>query len=295
MQSAITPSVSTAAGRVPLVAAVHDLSCFGRCSLTVIIPTLTALGVQTVPLPTAILSTHLGGFSGMDICDFTEHLPAVFTHWQQEGIVFDGIYSGFLASERQIDVVSCFIDMFSANVPLVLVDPVMGDAGRLYSTCTLKLQQSMSRLVKKAAIITPNFTEACLLLGEEYQDPLPDSAVIDEYLRRLADLGPHSVVITGIPVSGGQLLNAGYDRISGTLLRDLHDYLPVRYPGTGDIYASVLLGSLLRGEDLASAMLRAAEFVALAINVTYGAGTPVREGVLLEQVLPALYESVKRP
>jgi len=284
---------ATTDNRVPLVAAVHDLSCFGRCSLTVIIPTLAALGIQVCPLPTAILSTHLGGFSGLDFCDFTEHLPTFFSHWQQEGVVFDCIYSGFLASEQQIDVVNKFITAFSPSNPLVLVDPVMGDEGKLYSTCTQELQQRMGTLVQKANIITPNYTEACFLLGESYQSPLRNIDIVDNWLQRLAAMGPEIVVITGIPAARGTVLNAGYDRKNQLFLRDFHDYLPVRYPGTGDIYASVLLGSLLRRDDLTAAMNRAADFTSLAISTTFAAKTPPREGVLLEKVLPWLFHSVE--
>ena len=155
---------------VPKVAAVHDISCFGRCSLTVIIPVLSAMGIQVCPLPTAVLSTHLGGFKELAFCDFTGYMPAFFHHWKKEGIAFNGIYSGFLASEEQIDIVQQFIDEFSPNQPLVVVDPVMGDEGKLYSIYTPQMQEQMKRLVRKADIITPNYTEACFLLGKTYQD-----------------------------------------------------------------------------------------------------------------------------
>ncbi|MBP2658756.1 MAG: Phosphomethylpyrimidine kinase type, partial [Firmicutes bacterium] len=126
---------------VPKVAAVHDISCFGRCSLTVIMPVLSAMGIQVCPLPTAVLSTHLGGFKDLAFCDFTNHMPDFFHHWKKEGITFHCIYSGFLASEEQIDVVQHFIDEFSSNHPLVVVDPVMGDEGKLYSIYTPHMQE----------------------------------------------------------------------------------------------------------------------------------------------------------
>lgn len=273
---------------IPRVAAVHDLSCFGRCSLTVIIPTLSALGVQVCPLPTAVLSTHLGGFTGLEFCDFTDRLPAFSRHWQQEGVTFDCIYSGFLASERQITIVTRFIDDFSGNRPLVLVDPVMGDDGKLYSTYSPQMQQQMRLLVQKADIITPNFTEACFLLGESYQAPFPEIDRIEDWLSRLSDMGPPVVIITGIPVEEGKIVNAGYDRRNRAFWRDCCDHIPVKYPGTGDIYASVLLGSLLYNDTMMTAMKRAADFITLAINATCTANTATREGVLLEMVLPWL-------
>lgn len=278
-------------GCIPRVAAVHDLSCVGRCSLTVILPTLAAFGIQTCPLPTAVLSSHLGGYHGMKYCSFTEHMPGFIDHWRREGIFFDCIYSGYLASEEQVAIVGDFIS--SPARPLVLIDPVMGDNGRPYSTCTPALREGMKALVKKADIITPNYTEACFLLGESYKVPA-DLAVVDEWLSRLADMGPDKVVVTGIPMSSGQVLNAGYDRIQRTFLRDYRDYLPVSYPGTGDIFASVLIGAMLSGASLQAAIKLAADFVSLAINTTHAANTPVREGVLLEKVLPWLYESADR-
>ncbi len=273
------------------MAAVHDMSCFGRCSLTVIIPTLSALGVQVCPLPTAVLSTHLGGFTGLDFCDFTDHMPAFSRHWQQEGITFDCIYSGFLASERQIAVVNQFIDDFSLNHPLILVDPVMGDDGRLYSIYTHEMQEYMKLLVQKADIITPNFTEACFLLGESYRTPFPDVDRIDGWLKRLSDMGPQVVIITGIPSAEGKIMNAGYDQKNQTFYQDCCDHIPVKYPGTGDIYASVLLGSLLFNDTMTAAMKKASDFISLAISTTYTANTATREGVLLEMVLPRLLHS----
>ena len=153
--------------RVKKVAAIHDLSCVGRCSLTVIMPILSCMGIQVCPLPTAILSTHLGGFRKVAFHDLTSEMPGFFGHWRSEGIVFDCLYSGFLASAEQISVVLEFIDSFSANRPLVLVDPVMGDDGKLYSVYTAKMQEHIRQLVRKADVITPNYT--CLL----YTSPSP--------------------------------------------------------------------------------------------------------------------------
>lgn len=276
--------------RVPRVAAVHDMSCFGRCSLTVIMPILAAMGVQVCPLPTAVLSTHLGGFHNLAFHDFTDMMPAFFRHWQEEGVQFDCIYSGFLASTQQISVVEAFIREFSHNRPLVVVDPVMGDEGKLYSIYTPQLQEKMKELVKQADIITPNYTEACFLLGEAYTAPLTEMQHLDEWLERLAALGPSKVVMTGIPLAGREVVNLGYDAAAGQRWQITNQHIPARYPGTGDAFASVLAGALLQGQSLPAAMQQAADFVALAIKETYQAGTPPREGVLLERVLPALWQ-----
>ncbi|MBP2625402.1 MAG: Phosphomethylpyrimidine kinase type [Firmicutes bacterium] len=273
---------------VPRVAAVQDISCFGRCSLTVIMPILSCMGIQVCPLPTAVLSTHLGGFTDLAFCDFTVRMPDFFHHWKREGITFDCIYSGFLASEEQIEVVHHFIDEFSSNAPLILVDPVMGDEGKLYSTYTPKMQEQMKTLVGKADIITPNYTEACFLLGEPYQENVCEMHTIKEWLMGLSDLGPSIVVMTGIPFEKEKIFNIGYDRSKGAFWEISKDYIEARYPGTGDIFASVLVGGLLKGESLPTSMKRAADFVELAIKATVNAVTPTREGVLLESVLPWL-------
>lgn len=281
---------------VPRVAAVHDLSCFGRCSLTVIMPILACMGIQVCPLPTALLSTHLGGFQNIAFCDFTDRMAEFYRHWQQEQIVFDCIYSGFLASTRQIDTVAHFIDTFSANQPLVLVDPVMGDDGRLYSVYTAEMQQHMKKLVSKADVITPNFTEACFLLGESYQEEVPEPAALKDWLVRLAGFGPATVIMTGIPLANRQIMNLGYERHSGRFWQVVSEHIPARYPGTGDIFASVLAGALLDKQNVPQAMELAAEFVNMAIKTTYAAGTPAREGVLLESTLPwlaATWQSAK--
>lgn len=277
--------------RVPRIAAVHDMSCFGRCSLTVIMPILSCMGMQVCPLPTAVLSTHLGGFSEISFCDFTERMPAVYHHWQKEGIAFDCIYSGFLASEQQIDTVSDFIEKFSANKPMVLVDPVMGDEGKLYSVYTLQMREHMQRLVGKADIITPNFTEACFLLGEPYEEQGVDGAVLQEWLVRLAGFGPSIVVVTGIPAAGAQLMNIAYERSTGTFSQVVSEHIPVKYPGTGDIFASILAGALLARCPVPTAMQLAADFIAMTVKTTYEAGTPRREGVMLEKYLPWLCQT----
>lgn len=277
---------------VPRVAAVHDLSCVGRCALTVIIPVLSTMGVQVCPLPTAVLSSHPGGFSDWEFCDFTAHMPGCFKHWQSEGITFDCIYSGFLASEQQIEIVERFIRDFSANAPLVVVDPVMGDNGTLYSLFTAGMREKMRTLVSKAAIITPNYTEACFLLDEPYREPVEDLSAMRDWLVRLAALGPFMTVMTGIPFAQREIVTLGYDSRQQAFYQADNPYIPAAYPGTGDIFSSVLVGALLQNQSLPAAMQLAAAFVFQAIEKTRAAGTPQREGVLLEAALPWLYQNL---
>ena len=271
----------------PKVAAVHDLSCFGRCSLTVILPALSAMGVQVCPLPTAIFSTHLGGFTNIVCHDFADQLAAVSRHWQQEQLTFDCLYSGFLASEAQFDAAETFLKQFCTPQTLVFVDPVMGDNGRLYSAYTDSLCGRMKKLVQQADVITPNYTEACFLLGEAYDPGCVSGEMLRAWCRRLSALGPGKVVITGIP-AGDELLNLGYDHANGAFVEVRRPLVPARYPGTGDLFASVLLGALLQAAPFAAALEQAADFVGAAVGATYAAQTPVREGVLFEPLLGRL-------
>jgi pyridoxine kinase len=270
------------------VAAVHDLSCIGRCSLTVILPILSCMGVQVCPLPTAVLSTHPGGYSGVSLCDFTRYMPDFAAHWRREDIRFDCIYSGFLASAEQIGVVSQFIDDFSLNHPLVLVDPIMGDDGKLYSICTDTMKEGIKALVQKADLITPNYTEACFLLGEAWQPVVEQVESLKSWLVRLSEMGPPRVVVTGVPLPGNKIANLGYDRDQDQVWQFTSDLIPARYPGTGDIFASVLLGKLLGGASLPEAIPHAGDFVSAVVQDTFTAGTPTREGILLENRLPQL-------
>lgn len=268
------------------VAAIHDISGFGRCSLTVILPTLSAMGVQTCPIPTAVLSTHTGGLGEVAMRDLTDFIPAALDHYKRLDLSFDAIYSGFLGSQAQIDHCLDFFHAFPDA--LVVVDPVMGDHGKPYKTCDKALQQRMSELVSAADIITPNLTEACILLGKEYDHSPMTHSQARSTLARLSEKGPSKVVVTSVQLATGEMANIGYDRDRGAYWYVPCDYVPVSYPGTGDLYASVLVGSLLTGDSLSIAMGRASNFVELAIKTTFSYGTDTRYGVMLEQALPWL-------
>ncbi len=283
------------ASPIKKVAAIHDLSCIGRCSLTVILPILSCLGIQACPLPTAVLSTHPGGFSDVVFHDCTPQIAPFAAHWRREAVEFDALYSGYLASEQQIKLVTQFIDDFSANHPLVLVDPVMGDDGQLYSICTAAMKERILSLVQKAGIITPNYTEACFLLNEPWQPTVTRLADMEPWLRRLSNLGPAQVVVTGIPLPDDKIATLGFDRMTGQSWQFISDLIPARYPGTGDVFASVLLGRLLAGFSLPAAIRDAADFVASAVRLSVASGAPRREGILLESCLPRLCRGLATP
>ena len=269
--------------RPPRVIAIHDLSGFGRCSLSVILPVLSAMGVQVCPVPTAILSTHTGGFGKVEMRDLTDYTLPALDHYKQLGLDFECVYSGFLSSAEQIDHCISFIQAYPHA--LAVVDPVMGDHGKLYRTCTDDIRRGMGRLVSMAQVITPNLTEAFLLLGKDYDHAPLTSGAAKSMLARLSEQGPGRVVITGVTLATGEYANIGYDREHNAYWKASGDYVPASYPGTGDIFASVLTGSFMMGDSLPMALDRATRYTELTIKTTFGFSTDSREGVMLERTL----------
>lgn len=275
------------------VCAVHDLSCFGRCALTVIMPVLCAMGEQVIPLPTALLSTHTGGFDDFHFLDLSDSMEKITDHFERLNLKFDAIYPGFLGDRRQIDTVSRLIDRFG-NDALVMVDPVMGDDGLLYSTYTQELVEGVKLLCRKADIITPNLTEACFLTGSEYRDTSThcrNEAL--EQARGLArtmhgQFGCRRVVITGIPYGEKYFATYGCDAETGSDFFYSAERICVDYPGTGDLFASVFLGKLLRGDDFENSAVYASDFVRRVMLFSSRFPTPVRDGVAFEAFLGEL-------
>ena len=267
------------------VAAVHDISGYGRASLTAVIPTLSAFGVQVCPIPTAVLSTITGFFEGYTYQDLTDSIPAYLDHWEALGLSFDSIYTGYLGSIRQIDMMKDMVRRFPS--PLVLIDPVFGDDGELFPGFDGSFVEKMKELVALAHLITPNLTEAAGLLNRPMPDTLSE-ADAKEWLCALTSFGPSQAVITGIP-GKGEIHTALYDKNTGefSYLSAVHQ--PGRYPGTGDIFAAVLLGSLLCGKTLSQSGKAATQFVSDCILAAQTEGDPIRGGLPLESLLPKLY------
>lgn len=271
------------------VAAIHDISGFGRCSLTVVLPVLGAMGAECCPLPTAFLSAQTA-FPKSDravFLDMTDQLARTGSHWQELGAEFDAIYSGFLGSETQIGLLGDFIRTFRKEHTLVVVDPVMGDWGRPYRTYTPDLCRRMGELAEHADVITPNLTEAAILLNEEY-DAVPSEAKVCSWLERLSLKGTRSVVITGVHLEAKQVGAACFDRDKGEVSFPAAAQEPGEYAGTGDLFASVMLGALLRGESLHAAAALAADFVRKCAAFTNALGGDKREGVMFEGLLKEL-------
>lgn len=288
--------------RLLRVAAVHDLSGFGRCALTVIIPVLSSMGIQVIPLPTAILSTHTGGFSDYTFVDLSDNILPAANHWKSLNIDFDCIYSGFFGSAGQIDSMLQVINMLKNDETFVVVDPVLGDDGELYDTIDNAMVEKMRSLIASAHLITPNFTEAALLLNRDIKnmslasqkktDRKTESYIeisdVKSWLVDLSKMGPEIVLITSVPEADGKTAVVAYDRQDDRFWKVSCDYFPADYPGTGDAYTSVLIGGLLQGDNLPIAMDRAVEFVSLGIRTTYGYKCNPRDGILLEKILSTL-------
>ena len=272
---------------VPRLAMINDIAGFGRCSTTVSLPVISVMKVQVCPVPTSVLSNHLG-FPLCHFDDYTSHMRDYIKVWNELGLTFDGLYCGFLGNEEQINIVREFVEMF--RPPLFLLDPVKGDKGRAYSSITETHVQKMKELLPLADIITPNITEACLLTGTPWKDGEWTMQELSGLCERLASLCLKdsvgaSIVITGIR-QGDSLVNFLWD--DGVYTTVATPIAGASRPGTGDIFASILAADAVRGETLLSSVQKAANFVGLCIAGSEKAGTPVQEGVVFEKYLAAL-------
>lgn len=277
---------------VKKVAAIHDLSGFGRSSLTSIIPILSSMKVQVCPVPTAVLSSHTGGFEGYSFLDLTDYMEQHIAHWKSLNLEFDCIYSGFLGSPKQMKIVADFIDFFGHKNNLTVVDPVLGDNGKLYGTMNNEMVEEMKKLISKADIITPNFTEVTFLLNKPYKKEISE-AEVKEWLVELANMGPKIVIATSVPDENSHKADRktnviAYDKENDVFWKVSCKYIPASYPGTGDTYTSVVIGSLLQGDSLPIAIERGVQFITQCILASYGFKYPNREGVLLERMLDVL-------
>ena len=270
--------------------AVHDISCLGKCSLTAALPILSAAGIECVCLPTAVLSTHTG-IAGYTLRDLTDELMPIAAHWKRLDLRFDAIYTGYLASQEQIDLVLRLFDMFSESGTLRLVDPVMADHGTLYSGFEPDFPQQMRRLCAAADVIVPNLTEAALLLGQPYREGVLERSYIEDTLAALAALGPDRVVLTGVRPDAWRLGAASWD--NGKIEYAFSERVDGQYPGSGDAWASAFLSALLSGRSVGAACRVACDFTAEAVALTGEAPPDRRYGLRFESVLPQLIQSLR--
>lgn len=270
------------------IAAIHDISGFGKCSLTVALPILSAAGTEACALPTAVLSTHTGGLSGYTYRDLTEDLLPFARHWKSLGLHFDALYSGFLGSYEQIDEVREIFRLLGDEDTLLMVDPAMADNGALYRVYSDEMARGMTRLCAEADLIVPNMTEAAMLLGFPYREGPYTPGEIERVLSDLCAMGPRQAVLTGVWFEPSRVGAACYDRETKELHYAFSEKIGGMYHGTGDVFASVLLAGLMRSLPLREAVELAVGFTRDAIERTYRAGTDVRFGVNFEECLPGL-------
>lgn len=272
------------------VLAIHDISCVGKCSLTVALPIISAAGIECSVIPTAVLSTHTGGFTGYTYRDLTEDIMPIVDHWGTLDIKFDAIYTGFLGSFEQISIVSeIFGRMKDA---MKVVDPVMADGGKLYPIFGPDFPKEMRKLCEKADVIMPNITEATMILGEEYKEGPYTMDYVQGLLSRLADLGASKVILTGVYFDDEKLGAATYDRITGEISVYLSDRVPGYYHGTGDVFGSAVVAALMNNKSLADSMRIAVDFTVSSIKRTFDAGTDLRFGVNFEEGVPQLIDDI---
>jgi len=247
------------------VLTIQDISCVGQCSLTVALPIISACGIETCPLPSAVLSTHTGGFSGYTFRDLTDDMPLIRDHWIKEGIKFDAIYTGYLGSTKQIDIVKTFFDTCAADNALKIVDPAMADNGKLYYGFDMAFVEQMRSLCAVADYVVPNITEAALLTGEEFRAEY-DEEYVNTLVNKLLALGAKAVILTGVSYSADK---------TGVLVCENgekkyyeHEKLSRGCHGTGDIYASALVGAMMRGKSAYDAARIAADYTVDCIRTT---------------------------
>lgn len=265
--------------------AINDISGFGKCSLTVALPIISAAGVETICMPTAVLSTHTGGFTGYTYRDLTCDMPDISAHWKSIDLKPDAIYSGFLGSFDQIDIVKKFAEDFKREDNLFIADPCMADHGKMYAIFDKKFAKAMAELCSKADIILPNITEACFMTDTEFVSGLHTEEYIETLLNKLLDMGAKNVILTGVTFEESKLGAAfmGQDRIAQYYFQER---LPGMYHGTGDVFASSFCGAILNGISYYDAMGIAARYVCDCIKRTQSMENPITYGVDFERGIP---------
>lgn len=268
---------------------IQDISCIGKCSLTVALPVISAMGVETAVIPTAVLSTHTGGFKDYTFRDLTSDIPGIADHWNTLGMRFDGMYTGYLGSIEQIKIVSDIFDMFTTDENFIVVDPAMADSGRLYAGFTGAFVDEMKKLCAKADYIIPNMTEACFMLGLDY-DPCQTEDSVKEMLKRLTELGCPTPVLTGVRFDDKSHGAALYDSANDHFYFSFREHVDRTVHGTGDIFASVFTGAVTLGKSLGQALDICVNYTADCIQATLPYADEVWYGTCFESCLGKLID-----
>lgn len=275
------------------IAAIHDISCFGKCSLTVALPIISAAGIETSVIPTAVLSTHTGGFTGYTFRDLTEDIMPTAEHWKSLGLEFDAIYTGYVGSIEQLEILEGVFDLLRSDGTKIIVDPVMADNGVLYKNFSPEFPMNMKRLAQKADVLIPNITEAVFLLGRPYLEGPYTEGYIREIVEELAGFGAKQIVLTGVYFDNDNIGTANYDTEKGSLSYTMANRIEGYYHGTGDIFGSALCAALIRGHTLQNSARIAVDLTVSSIACSKEAGTDIRFGVNFEENLPDFINAVK--
>ena len=271
---------------------IQDISCVGKCSLTVATPIISAIGIETCVLPTAVLSTHTA-FNNYTFRDLTDDIKDIANVWKKEHINFDAIYTGYLGSARQIELLKNFFEEFKTKTNFIFVDPAMADNGKLYSGFDLEFTKRMKHLCSMADVIVPNITESCFMLNKEYKENFSQKE-IEEMLIELTNLGPENAILTGVSFKENELGVMGYNKKTKEFYSYFKEKIPVKYHGTGDIFASTLVGALTIGKTLEEAIKIAVDFVWETIYDTYLEKKEDAYGVNFETKIPYLINRINK-
>ena len=273
------------------IVTIQDISCVGKCSLTVALPIISAMGVEAAIVPTAVLSTHTM-FQNFTVKDLTDQIEPISEHWKKENFAFDAVYTGYLGSFEQIDLMKKFFEDFKTESNILFVDPAMADNGKLYPAFDEAFAKHMATLCAKADIIVPNLTEACFMTGMEYKTEY-DEEYIKEVLLRLSELGAKISILTGVSFAEGKTGVMGYDKANNSFSYYEHDKLAQSFHGTGDIFSSTCVGAMMNGMPWTEAVKVAADYTAECIRLTLEDPAKPWYGVNFEQAIPYLVNRIK--
>ena len=276
------------------VATIQDISCFGKCSLTVALPLISSVGIETSVIPTAVLSTHTGGFEGFTYRDLTDDIPEIAKHWKDIGLKFDTLYTGYLGSFEQLKIVSDIFDDFKTDDTMIFVDPVMGDHGKLYTGFSSEFAREMKKLCEKADVIAPNMTEASFMLGTEYRAICPDEQYVKDIVKKLSDFGAEKVILTGVSYKENEIGIMTYDRKADTFFSYSKEKIGGNFHGTGDVFASVCVAALTKGYSFEGSAKLAVDFVIECINKTLPDKEEHWYSVKYEECIPYLIEKLNK-
>jgi pyridoxine kinase len=275
------------------IVTIQDISCVGKCSLTVALPIISAMGIETAIVPTAVLSNHTA-FKNFTFKDLTDEIKPISDRWKKEGIDFDAIYTGYLGSFEQLKIVSDFFDDYRKADSIIFIDPVMADNGKLYAGFTQEFAFEMAKLCSKADVIVPNMTEACFMLDVPYPGNNYDETYVKNMLIKLTDLGCKQAAITGISLEEGKLGIMSYNSETNEFFSYYREKIDVTYHGTGDVFSSACVGAMMNGLSLSDALKVAVDYTVECVKITFNSKDSRWYGVDFEYAIPYLIKLINK-